>query len=83
MASLTYAQMVLEAVIKLKSRSGSSQPAILKYVKSHFDVNGRSVKDSVARAIRGLVPVHLQRVKASYKITAKGRERVTRCLENV
>ena len=73
----TYAEMVLEAVIKLKSRSGSSQPAILKYVKSHFDVNGRSVKDSGGRVITGEF-VHLSTGARTSTLTS-GPSSPSRC----
>jgi hypothetical protein len=66
----TYAIRVSKAITGLKSRTGSSLPAISAFIASNYD--GAVNKAALSQALRkGLADGSLTKVKASYKLTAK------------
>ena len=68
---VSYIQMVHDAIVALKDRTGSSQIAILKYILAHhpdFDGNPRFKQRLLLTLKAGVSSNRLQKIKASYKI---------------
>lgn len=71
--SVSYFTLVHEAIVELNDRTGSSFPAIMKFLKSRHpeleELNPNSLQNSVNGAIKtGMKEGKLLRVKASFKI---------------
>ncbi|GJQ10522.1 hypothetical protein GpartN1_g2313.t1 [Galdieria partita] len=68
-----YAKAVLDSIVALKERSGSSPQAIIKYVKAHNpQLPEDKLKLQVKLALRRLLKQNLvEKVKASYKVVDK------------
>ena len=74
----TYEQLVHEAILALKDRTGSSVPAISKYILqqySEFLQDGSHFRRNLNAALKtGVKKQHFQKLKASYKISAAYKE---------
>ncbi|VDM24232.1 unnamed protein product, partial [Hydatigera taeniaeformis] len=46
-----FAKMIIEAIVALKEKGGSSRQAILKYIKSHYKVDERVAEVNVRRVL--------------------------------
>lgn len=67
----TYAVKVAKAITELKSRTGSSLPAITTYIQTHY---GTVNKTALSQALKkGVTDGSLKKVKASYKVTPKAK----------
>ena len=73
----TYEHMIVTAIGNLKERGGSSNPAIAKYILSEFDdlpeeaTFKRNLSTGIKKAEDNGV---IERVRMSYKLTAKGKK---------
>jgi histone H1/5 len=67
---VSYIQMVHDAIIAMKDRTGSSQIAILKYILAHNpDIDNPRLKQRLLLTLKaGVSSNRLQKIKASYKI---------------
>ena len=69
---LSYLEMVHEAIAHLKDRTGSSAPAIQKWIKAKYPDKASKpdiFKNNVSKAIKqGMKEKRLTQIKASYKI---------------
>ena len=78
-ASMTYVQLVHDAIVAMKDRTGSSQIAIQKYILGkHPELECPHFKSRVNQAVKtGVKNERFQKIKASYKISAdyKAKER--------
>jgi len=71
----TYKKMIFRALKELDDRSGSSSYAIAKYIKAKYSVP-ETYKRYLKHALRReLENKNLVKVKASYKLSAKGQKR--------
>lgn len=69
----TYSVMTAEAVRALKERSGSSLPALTKYITTTYSIDVN--KHALNKALRdGVSDGKLIKVKASYKLPAAAKE---------
>merc|ERR1712042_392508 len=70
-----YNVMVRRAILALKSKSGSSRKAIVRYIVAHYNVKKSNALNAVGRALKRMVKAGLlYKSKAgSYKLTGKGR----------
>ncbi|GAA0143214.1 chromatin/chromatin-binding, or -regulatory protein [Lithospermum erythrorhizon] len=67
-----YLQMIEEAIMSLKERSGSSQYAIAKFIEEHHKSLPTNFKKQLLLQLKKFVGSNkLTKVKNSYKITAK------------
>ncbi|GJD08622.1 hypothetical protein Gasu2_29140 [Galdieria sulphuraria] len=68
-----YAKAVLDSIVALKERNGSSPQAIMKYIKAHNpQLFEHKLKLQVKLALRRLLKQNLvEKVKASYKVIDK------------
>ena len=65
-----YDAMIKESILALKDRTGSSVPAICKYIAGKYPVPEKTYKKSVAAALKKLTAdAKLIKVKASYKLS--------------
>jgi len=69
----TMTEMVEEAIRALKDRTGSSVPAITKYIVATYPQHeNNTFRSRLSQALkRGVKMVHFAKVKASYKISAE------------
>lgn len=69
----TMTEMVEEAIKALKDRTGSSVPAITKYIVSTYPQDeNNTFRSRLSQALkRGIKLAHFQKVKASYKISSE------------
>merc|ERR1712142_1031309 len=70
-----YNVMVRRAILALKSKSGSSRKAIVRYIVAHYNVKKSNALKAVGRALKRMVKAGLlYKSKAgSYNLTGKGR----------
>ena len=70
--SKSYLQLVHDAIVALKDRTGSSQPAILKYLLAeHPQLEGPQLRSRVNQALKaGVQKERFTKIKSSYKISA-------------
>ncbi|KAM7542050.1 hypothetical protein Aperf_G00000015103 [Anoplocephala perfoliata] len=72
-----FAKMIIEAIAELKEKGGSSRQAILKYIKSHYNVDEKIAEVNVRRVLVSATAAgRLVRVKGtgasgSFKISQK------------
>lgn len=68
--SVGYMELVQDAIVSLKDRTGSSQPAIQKYIlQKHPEMDPEKVKRQLLKTLKvGVKSNRFQKVKASYKI---------------
>jgi VIT1/CCC1 family predicted Fe2+/Mn2+ transporter len=75
----TYSAMVLEAVIDLNEKEGSSMNAIRKYILAHYDFHNQQKASfhnlTLKAANRAVASGELERIKHSFALSAKERER--------
>lgn len=65
-----YDVMIKAAILSLKDRSGSSVPAICKYLAANYKLNEKTFKKATANALKKLTAEgKLVKVKASYKLS--------------
>ncbi|PAV80537.1 hypothetical protein WR25_11390 [Diploscapter pachys] len=72
----TYGSMIRKAITELKERGGSSRPAILKYLQTHYNLgtNMPQIKSHFRRSLkRGVTKGELKIVGASFKLTEKAQ----------
>ena len=72
----TYGSMIRKAITELKERGGSSRPAIMKYLLTHFNLgsNMAQIKSHMRRALqRGVAKGELKVIGASFKLTEKAQ----------
>lgn len=67
----TYAQKVAKAIGELKSRTGSSLPAITAYITTHYGVVNKTALSQALK--KGVADGSLLKTKASYKLTPKAK----------
>jgi len=78
--SKTYVEVIHEAIADMKDRTGSSQPAILKWIEQHPTYSSRAGKPTFRKLVNaalktGLKHERFARVKGSFKISAKWKEK--------
>ena len=79
--SKSYIQLVHEAIVSLKDRTGSSQPAIMKYLLSNYpalenNLSQNRFKTNVLTALKsGVKQGRFEKVKASYKISSEFKKK--------
>ena len=74
----TYAQLVQEAIVALKDRTGSSIPAIKKWLLAEYDhlEDSKHFKHCINQAIKtGTAQGRFEKVRCSYKVTASWKEK--------
>ena len=74
----TYEQLIHEAIVALKDRTGSSQPAISKWIMATYPAfeDGPTYRRNLNSSLKnGVKKEHFAKVKASYKISAKFKEK--------
>jgi pentatricopeptide repeat protein len=77
-APLNYKEMVTAAVVSLKDKPGSSQKAIVKYIKANYTVPEKTVSKRCGAALKKLVENHLlAKDKASFKLPVKAKKEAT------
>jgi hypothetical protein len=71
--------MVLEAVIELNEKEGSSLNAIRKYILTHYDIKSQqkaSFHNLTLKAVnRAVANNELERIKHSFRLTAAERDK--------
>jgi histone H1/5 len=73
-----YDEMVMAAVVSLKDKTGSSQQAIVKYMKANYVVPEKTVSKSVGAALKKMVEKEqLMKEKSSFKLFAKAKKEAT------
>jgi histone H1/5 len=75
---LTYQQYIHQAIVALADRTGSSQPAIGKWILQNHDSLGGNAqfKNHLNAALKqGVKANHFVKIKASYKIAAAWKEK--------
>ncbi|KAN0012585.1 hypothetical protein ACTFIU_007892 [Dictyostelium citrinum] len=71
----TYQVMISAAIAHYKDRTGSSQPAIIKYIEANYNVAPDTFKTQLKIALKRLVGKGtLTMVKASYKLSEEGKK---------
>jgi histone H1/5 len=80
---LTYQQYVHQAIVDMKDRTGSSLPAISKWILANYNFLGDSpsFKTHLAQALKqGVKSQHFAKIKASFKISPEwtAKERATK-----
>ncbi|KAM9977091.1 hypothetical protein ACTFIR_010947 [Dictyostelium discoideum] len=71
----TYQVMISTAIAHYKDRTGSSQPAIIKYIEANYNVAPDTFKTQLKLALKRLVAKGtLTMVKASYKLSEEGKK---------
>ncbi|KAN0048101.1 hypothetical protein ACTA71_002496 [Dictyostelium dimigraforme] len=71
----TYQVMISAAIAHYKDRTGSSQPAIIKYIEANYNVGQDTFKTQLKLALKRLVTKGtLTMVKASYKLSEEGKK---------
>ncbi|KAN0001036.1 hypothetical protein ACTFIZ_001459 [Dictyostelium cf. discoideum] len=71
----TYQVMISAAIAHYKDRTGSSQPAIIKYIEANYNVAPDTFKTQLKLALKRLVAKGtLTMVKASYKLSEEGKK---------
>lgn len=75
----TYSVMVLEAVINLNEKEGSSLNAVRKYILAHYNIQKQQVasfNNLTLKAVNKAVASNeLEKIKHSFRLTASERER--------
>jgi histone H1/5 len=71
-----YLQMVHEGILALKDRTGSSQPALAKWIQATYpEINGPQFKSRLNQALKtGVRTMRFSKVKSSFKISAAWKE---------
>ncbi|KAK5580746.1 hypothetical protein RB653_000770 [Dictyostelium firmibasis] len=71
----TYQVMISDAIAHYKDRTGSSQPAIIKFIEAKYTVSPDTFKTQLKLALKRLVAKGtLTMVKASYKLSEEGKK---------
>ena len=72
-SSKTYFQYIHEAIVALKDRTGSSIPAIKKWLLAKYpELDGPQFKHRINQAVKtGMAKKQLEKIRSSYKISAE------------
>jgi len=75
-------EMIASAIIQLKDRTGSSLPALTKFLSTNFKVPEDQLRTQLKIALkRGVAKNHLLKVKGSYRLSPTERERYVSLLK--